>query len=108
MPATQLADQFAQHFPLPLESKQSLLETVNINERIELILSAIQKKKTLADIETDINERVKGRIEENQREYYLREKMRAIREEAGDVADVSEDSDEFRQMIKTTLIPEKH
>ncbi len=106
MPATQLADQFAQHFPLSLEQKQELLETLNINKRIEIILSAIQREKTISDIESDINERVKGRIEENQREYYLREKMRAIREELGDVADVSEDSDEFRKMIEENPYPE--
>ena len=84
-----------------------LLETLSINKRIEFILSAIQREKTISDIETDINERVKGRIEENQREYYLREKMRAIREELGDVSDVGEDSDEFRRMIEENPYPEK-
>ena len=106
MPASELADQFAQHFPLDLPTKQSLLETLNINERIEIILKQIHREKTLNDIESDINERVKGRIEENQREYYLREKMRAIREELGDVADVTEDSDEFRRMIEENPYPE--
>lgn len=106
MGATQLADQFAQHFPLSLEDKQELLETVNVNERIEVILNAIQREKVLSNIEDDINERVKGRIEENQREYYLREKMRAIREELGDVADVGEDSDEFRKLIEENPYPE--
>ena len=106
MPASELADQFAQHFPLDLPTKQSLLETLNVNERIEIILKQIHREKTLNDIESDINERVKGRIEENQREYYLREKMRAIREELGDVADVTEDSDEFRRMIEENPYPE--
>ena len=106
MPASELADQFAQHFPIDLPTKQSLLETLNVNERIEIILKQIHREKTLNDIESDINERVKGRIEENQREYYLREKMRAIREELGDVADVTEDSDEFRRMIEENPYPE--
>ncbi len=106
MPATQLSDQFAQHFPLSLEQKQELLETLEVNRRIEMILAAIQREKSINDIETDINERVKGRIEENQREYYLREKMRAIREELGDVADVSEDSDDFRRMIEENPYPQ--
>lgn len=106
MSATQIADQFSQHFPLPLESKQTLLETLNVNSRIEFILQEIQREKTLSDIETDINERVKGRLEDNQREYYLREKMRAIREELGDTVDVSEDSDEFRNLIENNPYPE--
>ena len=106
MPANQIADQFGQHFPMAFENKQTLLEMLDVNKRIEFILNAIQREKVLSDIESDINERVKGRIEENQREYYLREKMRAIREELGDVADVTEDSDEFRRMIEENPYPE--
>ncbi len=106
MAASQLSDQFAQHFPLSLEQKQELLETLEVNKRVEFILSAIQREKTINDIESDINERVKGKIEENQRDYYLREKMRAIREELGDVTDVTEDSDDFRRMIEENPYPE--
>ncbi|AMC92986.1 Lon protease [Erysipelothrix larvae] len=104
--STQLADQFSQYFPLQLDRKQQLLETLNVNERLMMIIQEIQREKTLTTIESDINERVKGRIEENQREYYLREKMRAIREELGDVADVGEDTDEFRQLIENNPYPE--
>lgn len=104
--ATQLADQFSQYFPLQLERKQELLETLNVNDRLMMIIQEIQREKTLSTIESDINERVKGRIEENQREYYLREKMRAIREELGDVSDVGEDSDEFRDLIENNPYPE--
>ncbi|MDE8271745.1 endopeptidase La [Erysipelothrix rhusiopathiae] len=104
--ASQLSDQFAQYFPLQLERKQELLEELSVNERLLMIIEEIQREHTLAQIENTINEKVKNRVEENQREYYLREKMRAIREELGDVGDVGEDSDEFREMIENNPYPE--
>lgn len=104
--ASEVSDQFAQHFPFPLETKQQLLETLNTSHRLETILYEIEREKELSKVENAINDRVKSRIEENQREYYLREKMRAIREELGDVADVSEDSDEFRELIENNPYPE--
>ncbi|MGY6080192.1 endopeptidase La [Erysipelothrix rhusiopathiae] len=104
--ASQLSDQFAQYFPLQLERKQELLEELSVNERLLMIIEEIQREHTLAQIENTINEKVKDRVEENQREYYLREKMRAIREELGDVGDVGEDSDEFCEMIENNPYPE--
>lgn len=102
----QLADQFAQFFPLPLDKKQTLLETLNVNERLMLIISELQTEKQLSSIESDINERVKERIEDNQREYYLREKLRAIKEELGDIPMKDEDGDDLRRIIEDNPYPE--
>ena len=104
--AMQLADQFAQFFPLPLDKKQTLLETLNVNERLMLIVSELQTEKQLSSIESDINERVKERIEDNQREYYLREKLRAIKEELGDIPMKDEDGDDLRRIIEDNPYPE--
>lgn len=104
--AAQLSDQFAQFFPLQVERKQALLEELSVNERLMLIIEEIHREQTVAKIENTINEKVKDRVEENQREYYLREKMRAIREELGDSADVGEDADEFRKMLEENPYPQ--
>ena len=104
--ASQLSDQFAQFFPLQVERKQALLEELSVNERLMLIIEEIHREQTVAKIENTINEKVKDRVEENQREYYLREKMRAIREELGDSADVGEDADEFRKMLEENPYPQ--
>lgn len=104
--ASSLSDQFAQYFPLQLERKQLLLETLDINERLLLIIEEIIREQTVSSIENDINEKVKDRVEENQREYYLREKMRAIREELGDTTDISQDSEEFRKMLEENPYPQ--
>lgn len=104
--ALQLSDQFAQYFPLNLEKKQTLLETLNINERLMLIIGELQTEKQISSIEQDINDRVKERIEDNQREYYLREKLRAIKEELGDVGIKDEDGDDLRSIIENNPYPE--
>lgn len=104
--APTLSDQFAQYFPLPLEKKQLLLETLNVNERLMMIIQELEKEKQLSDIENNINEKVKERIDESQKEYYLREKLRAIKEELGDVSNQSDDSEELRRMIDENPYPE--
>ncbi|SJZ91402.1 endopeptidase La [Anaerorhabdus furcosa] len=104
--AVVLADQFAQYFPLSLDKKQQLLETLNVNERLMLIISELEKEKEMSRVETSINEKVRERIEEGQREYYLREKMRAIKEELGDVSNVVDDTAELREMIEKNPYPD--
>ena len=104
--APTLSDQFAQYFPLPLEKKQLLLETLSVNERLMMIIQELEKEKQLSDIENNINEKVKERIDESQKEYYLREKLRAIKEELGDVSNQSDDSEELRRMIEENPYPE--
>lgn len=101
-----LADQFGQYFPLSLEKKQEILETLNVNERLLIIISELEKEKELSKVETSINEKVRERIEEGQREYYLREKMRAIKEELGDVANLADDTADLREMIDKNPYPE--
>lgn len=104
--APQLADQIGQIFPFNVEVKQQLLETLEVNERLLLILQEMEKEKTLNELEAVISEKVKMRIDENQREYYLREKLRAIKEELGDVVDRDSDSEEYRRMINENPYPE--
>lgn len=104
--AVALSDQFAQFYPLQLNDKQKLLETVDVNERLLFIIELIQKEKEMAKIENDINNKVKEKIETGQREYYLREKLRVIKEELGDVPNLVDDTDVLRQMIEENPYPE--
>ena len=104
--APTLADQFAQYFPLPLEKKQELLETTHVNDRLLLIIRELEKERQLSTIENSINEKVKERIDESQKEYYLREKLRAIKEELGDVSNQSDDSEDLRKMIEENPYPD--
>lgn len=104
--AQYMADQIAQLFPFSVERRQQLLEDVHINERLLLILQELESEKELSLMENRINEKVKNRIEEGQKEYYLREKMRAIKEELGDVPDSDKDSDEIRRRLDENPYPQ--
>lgn len=101
-----LSDQIAQLFPFTLEKRQELLETLGVNERLYLILQEIESEKELSQIENKINDKVKTRIEESQKEYYLREKMRAIKEELGDVPDTDKDMDAIRKRLEENPYPD--
>lgn len=103
--ADQLSDQVAQYFPMSLDERQGLLEELVLNQRLLLIISNLKKEKELTNIEQGINEKVRERIEENQREYYLREKLRAIKEELGDVPNSTDDMETLRRLVEDNPYP---
>jgi ATP-dependent Lon protease len=104
--AVTLTDQFAQYFPLQVAAKQKLLETVNINERMLLIVAELEKQQQFNKIEATINDKVKERIDDGQKEYFLREKLKAIKEELGDVSNVTDDTQQLRDMINNNPYPQ--
>ncbi len=104
--AQTLTDQFAQYFPLDLNVKQKLLETTDVNERMVLIIAELEKQQEYSEIEATINDKVKEHIDDSQKEYYLREKLRAIKEELGDVSNLTDDTAELREMIENNPYPE--
>ncbi|MEG1066777.1 MAG: endopeptidase La, partial [Erysipelotrichaceae bacterium] len=104
--AGQVADQFASILPMAFERRQELLETLDINERLLMIITEMENEKQLEVIESRIDEKVKDRIEENQKEYYLREKLRAIKEELGDIPDQNQDIEALREKVKNNPYPE--
>lgn len=104
--ASAIADQFAATFPMSFEKKQEILELVNVNDRLMGMLKQIEQEKQLNAIEGEITNKVKERIDENQKEYYLREKMRVIKEELGDVANKADDLDDIRKRLAENPYPE--
>ncbi|MCG7201887.1 MAG: endopeptidase La, partial [Candidatus Phytoplasma mali] len=81
------------------------LKEAHLNKRIFYILQDIQSLLIGLDLEQKINEKVKQSIDENQKEFFLREKMKAIRLELGDKAKKEEEIAELRNKIKKTPLP---
>ncbi len=79
-----MADTVAAHMVLKLEDKQMLLETTNVKERIEKLMSFLESEIDIQQIEKRIRSRVKKQMEKSQREYYLNEQMKEIASEATD------------------------
>ncbi|MEN3043208.1 MAG: LON peptidase substrate-binding domain-containing protein, partial [Fervidobacterium sp.] len=82
------ADIAASLCPGSIEEKQELLEVVHPASRLEKILDILARETELLEIEQQLDQKVKERIEKTQREYYLREKLRVIRDELGGEEDV--------------------
>ncbi len=70
-----------------------------------MVLEDINKQKMIVNLEQKINDEIKKSIDENQKEYYLREKMRAIQNELGDKAKKEEEIDELRTKILKAKMP---
>ena len=104
--AITLTDQFGQYFMMDQATRQKLLETLDVNERMLMIIAELQKQRRFSQLESTINEKVKERIDDNQKEYYLREKMRAIKEELGDVTNMTDDASQIREMIEKNPYPD--
>ncbi len=101
-----LSDKAVQTFPLLTERKQEYLETLGINDRLEMLLADMEKEKRMSEVEQKINETVKERIDQGQKDYYLREKMHAIREELGDVVEQDKDAEQIRKRLDENPYPD--
>ena len=82
--ANDITDLLGNLLPMPVEQKQKLLETLDVNERLKLVLDAVNEEKEIADIDKHLQDEVRKSAEKNQREYFLREKLKAIKAELGE------------------------
>ena len=103
------ADMMASHLDIKIEDKQNILETFNVTKRLEIINNYLAREIEILNIEQDINFKVKSQIDRNQKEYYLREQMRAIQDELGIDEDVESEIDDWlKQLLKLKLSKKTH
>lgn len=79
-----MADIIASHLPVKLKEKQKILETTDLKERMNRLIEFIHNEREVLHLEKKIGQRVKKSMERTQKEYYLREQMKAIQKELGD------------------------
>ena len=96
---SRLADTMAAHMTLKVSDKQSILETADIEKRLEDLMTLMEGEVDLLEMEKKIRVRVKQQMEKNQREYYLNEQMKAIQKELGDMDDVPNEIEELEKKI---------
>ncbi len=101
-----LADAVSPHIPGKLDTKQDLLETVNVEDRLSKLHTALLKEIEVIDVQREIRGRVEREMGDNQREYILREQLRTIQEELGAVEEESEEG-EYRKKIAESGMPEE-
>ena len=103
--ASVLVDTFAQLYLQNVVDKQLFLEEINVTNRVHMMLERIDKERNMDIIEQELNEKVKESIEDGQRDYYLREKLKAIKDELGG-NDGGSDIDDLRERVENEPYPE--
>ena len=103
---TELTDTLATYLNMPNEQKQALLEELDINKRLMLILDVINQAKAVIEIDKKIQNSIQKSTEKNQREYILREKMQAIKEELGEITPGEDSEEDILKKLDNNPFPE--
>ncbi|SET77365.1 ATP-dependent Lon protease [Salinibacillus kushneri] len=102
-----LADIVASHLSLKMKDKQKILEITNVKERLDHLIEIINNEKEVLHLEKKIGQRVKKSMERTQKEYYLREQMKAIQKELGDKDGKTGEVAQLREKIEEANMPER-
>lgn len=105
--ASDLADIIAVNINADQEEKQSLLATLDVEERLDRVMTLLQKEVNLLELSNRIQSTVRGEMDKAQREYYLREQLKAIQRELGESDDRQDDFEDLKQKIKEARMPEE-
>ncbi len=100
-----LADIVASNLNIPPDEKQDLLETFPTHERMQKVVAQLNKEIQVLELSNKIQTEVKGEMDKAQREYFLREQLKAIQKELGEVDERQEEFEELKRMIKRAKMP---
>ncbi|MBE6030656.1 MAG: endopeptidase La, partial [Clostridiales bacterium] len=95
-----LADAIASHLRVKIEDKQVLIDELDPALRLKKLHELLNRENEIKQIEADINKKVKSQMNKNQKEYYLREQMRAIQEELGVEEDIADEVENWKTKLK--------
>lgn len=101
-----LADIVTSHMSLKVKEKQEILATFSVKARLERLISLLQNEREVLSLEKKIGQRVKTSMEKTQKEYYLREQMKAIQQELGDKEGKMSEVQELTVRILAAAMPE--
>ncbi len=101
-----LADNLAGYLPITIEEKEAILEEASVSERLKKLLSILSAAKSMAEVDQNISEKVRINSEKAQKEYFLREKMKAIKEELGEGKDDEHGPDAIKSKLEKNPYPE--
>jgi len=101
---SKLADSVASHLAIKIAERQTILETYNVNQRLDKIMSFLEGEMGVLNAERKIRTRVKKQMEKTQRDYYLNEQMKAIQKELNEGEDGKDEIGELEKRIKETKL----
>lgn len=104
-PLGELCDTVAGHLPLETDEKQALLESLSALERYEKLRGFLEQQIEFLSVDEKVNDKVRHQMEKAQREYYLGEKMKAIKKELGHKGEDITEIEELRTKIEKSGMP---
>lgn len=104
---SRLADTVAAQIMVSVEEKQELLESLSVKERLERILRLLSRESDILNLEKKIQQRVRKQVERTQKEFYLREQIKAIQKELGEHEDRYSEVQEFKKRLKDAKLPKE-
>ncbi|MBE7034920.1 MAG: endopeptidase La [Ruminococcaceae bacterium] len=102
----ELCDSVAANVQLKFADKQKLLATTSLEKRMEMLITILIRETAIVNIDNDISRKVKQQMDQNQKEYFLREQMKAIQEELGDKDGIGLEIKEYREKLVKLNVPD--
>ena len=101
-----LADMIAENPSFSLQERQEVLEMLNVKARLQRVTALLTREKEILELSRQIQSQVQSEMDKTQREYYLREQLKAIQKELGEGDQQTVEIDELRKRIKETKMPD--
>ena len=105
--ASRFADVIASNLTIKIEEKQEILSLFDVNERLDKIYEILSRELEILEIERKINSRVRKQIDKSQKEYYLREQLKAIQRELGEKEGNADEIEQYREKLSKLEIPDE-
>ncbi|OQA80347.1 MAG: Lon protease [bacterium ADurb.Bin243] len=105
--ASRLADIITAHLTININTKQSIIEAIDVQKRFNILLKIISKEVEILTLEKKIRSRVHEQLEKTQKEYYLREQIKVLQKELGEDESLSGEADEYRRKLKKIKMPQE-
>ncbi|NMB34744.1 MAG: endopeptidase La [Firmicutes bacterium] len=102
-----LADIVASHLTLKTEQKQKILEAISSQDRLKILAKILSHEKEVLELEKKISLRVRKQMEKTQKEYYLKEQIKAIQKELGERDERAAESEDYRERLAAANLPEE-
>lgn len=102
---SRVADMIIGYLPLSMEEKEALLELADVKERLHRLYEILVREQEIAHVAKNISEQVHQQVEQNQKEYYLREQIKAISKELGENEDIQAEISDYKEKMAKLKLP---
>ncbi len=102
-----LADIAISHLNIPVDDRQRILEMLDVRDRLEAALTILSQQLEMLELGHKIQSKVRSQVDKSQKEFFLREQMKAIQKELGDTEEGPDEIEELREKLKAAKLPEE-